>query len=73
MCMHSNTYIYVEILHMDSSKDCHSVALKNMWFFHFYSSNEQKCNTVLWGNMTPSKKYLFLLCHWKMMKGKKQG
>lgn len=58
---------------MDSSKEFHTVALQNMIFFHFYSGNEQRCNTALWGNITPSKKYLFLLCYWEMMKGTNQG
>lgn len=40
-----------------------------MIFFHFYSNNEQKCNIVLWGNMTTSKKNLFLLCYREMMEG----
>lgn len=70
MCMARNTHAF-------TLKHCIWTVLKSVtmlhykiqFFSHFCSRNEQKCNTVLWGNMTPRKKYLFLLCYWKMMKG----
>lgn len=52
ICMHEHTHIHIQKVHMNNSEKSHSIALQKYIIFHFYSSNEQKCNTVLCGNMT---------------------